>query len=200
MRSDTVPGLEVALGFGAALIGASGALLGAWLSGRHQVELEHKRWERARHDAAADARARAIGSLTEHLAAALHTIVWFTFAARWRAELFAEQAIVDYDAEMRTHFTNVIQSLVGVAYHDISAYRELEPLVRNIWSLDGRVAIPAAAYWSNPQKARTEIASVFEEADSLEVQLPELILGVLRQGEAAPREQADMASESATEA
>jgi hypothetical protein len=194
-----VPGLEVALGFGAALIGAGGALIGAWLSGRHQAELEHKKWERAQEDAAREARARAIENLTQHLAAALHTIVWFTFAARSRAELFAEQTIVDYDADMRAHFTNVIQSLVGVAHLDMSAYLRLEQLVHTVWRLDGKVAAYAAAYWSNPQKARTEIASAFAEADHLEVRLPKLFVAVL-QGEAAPREQADTASQSAKDA
>lgn len=195
-----MPGLEVALGFGAALIGASGALIGAWLSGRHQAELEHEKWERARKDAEDEARARAIGNLTESLAAALHTVVWFTFAARWRAELFDEQAIVDYDAEMRTHFTTVIQSLVSVARHDMPAYRELAPLVSEVWVLDGRVAISAAAYWSDPEKARTEIASIFDAADDLEIHLPKRIIPLIRKRDGAPREQVDTASKSVPDA
>ena len=146
--------MEFALGIVAALIGASGAFAGAWLSGRHERQLEHERWANTRQDAADDARAAAVTELTKHLAAASQTITWFTTGAAMRSQLFSEQTITNYDTDMRTHLTATIQGLVAVAHRDEAAFRTLEQLVREVWSLDWQVASETAVYWSDPEAAR----------------------------------------------
>lgn len=182
--------MEFALGILAALIGASGAFTGAWLSGRHERQLEQERWRRSRQDVADDARAAAVGELTRHLAAATQTIAWFTSSARMRERLFTEQTIIDYDTEMRARLGATIESLVVVAHHDEEAYRELEELTKNVWALDWKVAAYASTYWSDPEKARNEIMSVVTEATSLAVSLPRRIVGVLQRTEREPQDPA----------
>jgi hypothetical protein len=172
--------MEFALGILAALIGASGAFAGAWLSGRHERQLEHERWARTRQDSADDARAAAVTELTKHLASALQTITWFTTGAGMRSQLFSEQTITNYDTDMRTHLTATIQGLVAVAHRDEAAFRTLEQLVREVWRLDWQVASEAAVFWSDPEAARTNILGVSRTAIDLEQSLPQRIVDVLR--------------------
>jgi hypothetical protein len=161
--------VEFALRILAALIGATGAFAGTWLSGRHERQLEHERWERTRLDAANDARATAITELTKNLAAAAHALTWFTWAAEFRAQLFTEQTVIDYDTEIRAHLVAVIQSLVAVAHRDEGAFRTLVEIAKEVWVLDGAVGIDAAAYWTNSDNARTKVASYLSAAVQLEV-------------------------------
>jgi hypothetical protein len=171
--------MEFALGILAALIGASGAFAGAWLSHRQERELEHERWERTRLDEAEDARAAAVVELTRHVAAALQTITWFAAAARMRAHVFNEQSIIDYDTAMRVHLGATVESLVAVAHQDKAAFLTLEQLANEAWELDGRVANYAAAYWTDAEGARTTIGGVQSEAYDLERRLPHRIVDVL---------------------
>jgi hypothetical protein len=157
--------LEVALGLAAALVGASGALVGTWLSGRHAGRLEHEKWLRSRMDAAANARAEAIQGLTQHLADAAQTITWFTYAATNRP--FTEQTISDYDVEMRGHLGAVMQGLVAVAHHDVTAFRVLDQLASEVWALDGRVAGLSARFWTDPKRAREAIGAELKHAYAL---------------------------------
>jgi hypothetical protein len=186
--------MEFALGILAALIGASGAFAGAWLSGRHERQLEQERWRRSREDAAEDARAAAVEELTKHVATAMQNITWFTAAAQMRAEIFTEQTIIDYDTDMRTELAATIQSLVAVAHHDKDAYDALERLVRDVWQLDWRVASEAASYWSDPEEARKAISSAVGQATALEMALPHRIVEVLHRGQRAEREPHDLSS------
>ena len=172
--------MEFALGIFAALIGASGAFAGAWLSGRHERQLEHERWARTRQDSADDARAAAITELTKHLASATQTITWFTTGAGMRSQLFSERTITDYDTEMLTHLKATIQSLVAVAHRDEAAFRTLEQLVREVWRLDWEVARGAAVFWSDPEAARTNVLGASQTAMDLEQSLPSRIVDVLR--------------------
>jgi hypothetical protein len=186
--------MEFALGILAALIGASGAFVGAWLSGRHERQLEQERWRRSRDDAAGDARAAAVEELTKHLASAMQNITWFTAAAQMRAQIFTEQTIVDYDTDMRAELAATIQSLVAVAHHDKDAFEALEQLARDVWQLDWRVASDAASYWSDPEEARQAISSAVSQATALEMALPHRIVEVLHGGQRAEREQHDLSS------
>jgi hypothetical protein len=163
----------------AALIGATGAFAGAWLSGRHERKLEHERWLRARQEEAEDARGAAVVELTTHLAAALQTIVWFAAAARMREQRFTEQTILDYDADMRRHLTSTIQSLVGVSHRDAAAFQALDRLAQEIWELDGYMAGHAAGYWTNPNAAREQIGALLPQSYELERRLPHRIAGIL---------------------
>lgn len=178
--------MEFALGIVAALIGASGAFTGAWLSGRHERELEQERWFRSRQDAAEDARAAAVCELTKDLAAAVQGITWFTASAEMREHLFTEQTIIDYDTEMRARLAATIEGLVAVAHQDAEAYGKLAELTANVWELDWRVAQSASTYWSNPEKARNDIRSVTSEATALQNSLPRRIVGVLQRADPEP--------------
>jgi hypothetical protein len=158
--------------------------VGAWLSGRHERQLEHERWLRARREEAEDARGEAVVELTTHLAAALQTIVWFAAAAGMREQRFTEQTILDYDAAMRRHLTSTIQGLVGVAHRDPAAFRALEKLAQEVWELDARMASRAGGYWTNPNDARVKISDMLVESYELERSLPHRIVGVLEGTEA----------------
>jgi hypothetical protein len=186
--------MEFALGIVAALIGASGAFVGAWLSGRHERQLEQERWRRSRDDAAQDARASAVEELTKHVASAMQNITWFTAAAQMRAPLFTEQTIIDYDTDMRAELAATIQSLVSVAYHDKEAFDALEQLVQDVWRLDWQVASDAASYWSNPEATREAISGAVGQATTLEMALPQRIVEVLHRGQGAEHEPHDLSS------
>jgi hypothetical protein len=171
--------MEFALGILAALIGASGAFVGAWLSGRHERELEQERWRHTRQDSAEDARAAAVTELTKHLASAVQTITWFTSGAGMRSQLFTAETITAYDTDMRAHLTATIQGLIAVAHRDEAAFHTLEELVKEVWALDWQVASDAADFWSDPEAARTKISGATGRATTLEQSLPHRIVDVL---------------------
>jgi hypothetical protein len=181
--------VEFALGILAALIGAGGAFAGAWLSGRHERQLEQERWRRGHTDAADDARAAAITELTTHLASATQTITWFTTGAEMRPKLFTEKAITDYDTEIRTHLTGTIQGLVAVAHRDVAAFQALEQLAREVWRLDWQVAQATATFWEDPEDARTRVRGRMADAIELEMTLPHRVVNVLRPDQVADEEQ-----------
>jgi len=178
--------VEFALGLLAALIGATGALTGAWLAGRHQAQLERDKWQRAREDTAKDARAAAITELTRDMAAALQSIVWFMYAAGKRASNFNAQTIFDYDAEMRSHFTATMQGLVNLAHHDDVAFRALDQLATEIWDLDSKVSAEAANFSRNEDEVRTNLYDLLEPAYELMRSLPVRIVGVLQRDRDSP--------------
>jgi hypothetical protein len=183
-----------ALGILAALIGASGAFAGAWLSGRHERRLEQERWRRSREDAAEDARAAAVEELTKHLAAAMQNITWFTSTAHMREQIFTEQTIVNYDTDMRAELAATIQSLVAVAYHDRGAFEALEQVARDVWQLDWQVASDAASFWKSPDEARSAISSAVTQASALEMALPRRIVEILGGGRRAERQPQGLSS------
>lgn len=111
-------------------------------------------------------------------------MVWFTAAAHMRAHLFTEQTIIGYDSDMRAHLTATVQSLVGVASHDVEAFRELEQLAKEVWNLDGYLAKLAADYWDDAEEVRTKIGLALRDAYELQEALPHRIVGVLRPGNA----------------
>jgi hypothetical protein len=150
------------------------------LSGRHERQLEQQRWLQTRRKEAEDARASAIGELTRHLAAGTHAMVWFTAAANMRAPLFAEQTIINYDSDMRTHLSAVVESLVAVASQDADAFRELEILAKRVWDLDGRLAELSKDYWDDREAVRARIASHLGETYDLQRGLPFEIVKVLQ--------------------
>ena len=172
--------MEFALGILAALIGASGAFVGAWLSGRHERQLEQERWQHDRSESAEDARASAVTELTKHLASAMQTITWFTTGAEMRP--FTEETIRDYDAEIRTHLNGTIQGLVAIAHRDEAAFQALEQLAREVWALDWRVASDAGGYWEDPEATRIQISAASRTAIALEQSLPHRIVDVLYRG------------------
>ncbi len=141
--------------------------------------MEREKWERSRQDAAADARAAAIGELSRHLAAALQTIVWFLYAAGQRKTVFDAQSITAYDTDMRAHLTATMESLVAVAHQDASAYRLLDDLAEEVWRLDTDVANRAAAFWDDPDAARASLYQLLGPSYSVMRALPRRIVAVL---------------------
>jgi hypothetical protein len=179
LRTYYRPDIEFLLGILAALIGAGGAFGGAWLSRRHERQLEQDRWWHERQDTAEDARAAAIGELTRHLASVLQTISWFTADASIRAPLFGEQTILRYDAEISGEISSTTEALISVAYRDAVAFRTLERLVNEAYVLDWKVASQAAMHWADPEQTRVHISSMRDEANALAEALPRRIVDVL---------------------
>jgi hypothetical protein len=171
--------VDFALGLTAALIGAAGVLAGTWLGGRHQVRLEREKWERSRDDAASDARAAAIGALTRHLAAALQAIVWFVWGAESRGPLFDQAIVVEYDAEMRTHFTAIIEGIVEVAHHDPVAFDALDGLAGEVFDFESKVSRHVARYLTDPEKVPPQFGALLNESYELTRGLPHRIVKVL---------------------
>ncbi len=181
--------MEIALGLIAALVGAAGALVGTWLSGRHATRLEYERWARSRADAAADARAAAISGLTKPLASSLQQIVWLAYGAESRGPLFDEKEIVEYDLAMRSHLTAIAQGLVEVAHRDREAYRGLDRVAQEITRLDAALSGRLAPYLENPDAGPPAIKDIGDEAYALLRGLPGEVVGVLYRGsERGPRD------------
>jgi hypothetical protein len=140
-----------------ALLGIVSALVGGYFAGRRQAQLEHHREARL-----------AVAELTRSMSVAAHTISWFTWKAKHRAQLLTQSDAREYDDDMKTLFPALTGALAVVAAFSPAAYKRAREVADDLYSLDERVADAATAVLTQQENASAALADLHPEARRLE--------------------------------
>jgi hypothetical protein len=150
----------------AALIALVAGLAGGFIAGKQQSTLEYQKWQRGRADDLAKEARLAVAELTKSLGAATHTMAWLTWTARNRPKHLTRQAIQNYDEEMHKLFPSISGSLSLVSALSEPLYRQMEPLVEKVYSLDEQIALAATECIEQPEGAADLLGRYHAEVSS----------------------------------
>jgi hypothetical protein len=171
-------------------IGAIAGIAGSALTARHQRLLERDRVRSARMDELIKAERQALLELTQLLAIGTQAIAWLAWAATAESTERLREEIGTYDARMRDLLPKLLASEVAAASLSDESFRRIDPLVRELISLDTVVGTAAAGFEENVDEATRSLAGAKQRAVDLSERSVDEVRTLLR-GAAAVTEAAD---------
>jgi hypothetical protein len=129
-----------------ALVALISGLIGGYLTGKRQAALELQKWKRGRADDHAKEARLAVAELTRNLGAATHSMGWLAWNARHRAKYLQADDIKNYDREMHELFPSITGSLAVVSALSKALFKEMEPIVKQVYHLDEQIAHAGTLY------------------------------------------------------
>lgn len=147
-----------------ALVGAIAGLVGGYLAGRRQSQLEYKKWVRAREDDLAKEARLAVADFTRKLAAATHSIVWLAWKARFRPFEVRQQDISTYDEEMHKLIPEIVGTLVVISALNKELYDRMNPLAREFYELENLMADTAPGLLDSSRTHTNKIETIHNKA------------------------------------
>ncbi len=78
---------------------------------------------------------------------------WLVWKAKYAPHEFGVESIADYNEEMHESLAEVVGDLAVVSALDPEIYARMLPLARELFVLDGQVALSAAAYSLDPTES-----------------------------------------------
>lgn len=129
-----------------ALLALISGLVGGYWTGKRQTALEFQKWKRGRADDHAKEARLAVAELTRNLGAATHSMGWLAWNARHRAKYLQADDIKTYDREMHELFPSITGALAVVSALSKALFKEMEPIVRQVYHLDEEIAHAGTLY------------------------------------------------------
>lgn len=161
-----------------ALVGAISGLVGGYLAGRRQSQLEYNKWIRTREDDLAKEARLAVADLTRKLATATHGIVWLAWKAVNRPNDVTQQDISAYDDEMHKLIPDIVGALAVVSALNKDLYYKMNPLVSQFYELDGQLAFYIPSFRDSSKLQVDEIRKIYERAYILNRELTQKVTEV----------------------
>jgi hypothetical protein len=161
-------------------IGAIAGIVGSTLAARHQITIERERARAARMDELIKAERQALLDLTQLLATGTQAIAWLAWAAIAQPADLMRREIETYDARMRELLPRLLASEAAAASLSDHAFERIDPLVRELISLDTKVGTAAAGFDDNADEARQRIAAVKKAAVDLSERSVDEVRALLR--------------------
>jgi len=190
---DVAQALGIVLG---GVLAAMGAMLGAWMSGRHQSELEERKWLRQREDALVETVRSDIRQLALKMGAAAHSMCWITWLAV-ETDLSVDDAkarFADYDREMHLLLPEIMGLMPALSTLEPKLFEELDQLAHMIFSLDARVAKAGSMFKQNPPLPQWvgDLPQLQKESAMLVSQLPRKVADIVNKVIAERTSKADL--------
>ncbi|MBK8468334.1 MAG: hypothetical protein WAR57_01050 [Candidatus Phosphoribacter sp.] len=148
-------------------IGAAAGILGSALTARHQRLLEYERMRSARVDELARAERQALLELLQLLATGTQAVAWLAWAATSQSSARLREEIESYDARMRELLPKLLAAEAAAASLSAEAFDRIDPLVRELISLDTAVGTAAATFDDNADEATRSLAGAKPRAVEL---------------------------------
>lgn len=171
--------MDALVGLLAAAIGALSALIGSYLAGRQQAQLEYRKWLRTRADDVAKELGTAVAETMRKLAIGGQAITWLTWQADFRPHTINEQVISEYDAKMASLHPEIQSSLILVSAMSNELYKDLAPLMSQMYVLDAQVSFEASKISANPDEAVRGIARYRQAAHDQQISLPDRVVDIM---------------------
>lgn len=152
----------------AAIIGALAGLLAGYLAGRQASRLEYEK--ETRHASAQVARG---------IGAAIHTISWLTWRAKFQPQHLSVEHVDAFDRDMHSLYPELTGSLALVAALDMKIYDRLREVVDEVYALDVRVAESTTPVRDGTKGAAALVAAHHGEAQALERSLMKDLEGLM---------------------
>jgi len=167
----------------AALIALLSGLIGGYFAGKRTSALEYQKWWRGRTDDLAKEARLAAAELTRNLGAATHAMAWLTWPARNSPQQLTAKNVENYNEEMHKIFPVISGSLAVVSALSESVYREMEPLVEQIYKLDEQIALAGTRFIENPAGGAGLLGKYHEEVSSYSQSLNGRVADILQKKE-----------------
>lgn len=165
-----------------AVIGAGASILGGWLAGWRQSELERTKWERSRVDIVHTETRAALAALAKDLAAIAHSIMWATYKAPLTPE-FTEDDLAKYESEYHNKVSDLVGAQMLVAALDHKLFSRVTPLVSEAIELGGDAYVGLRAVVENPiMGADAALAETNAKALALIKKIPGELANTLQTG------------------
>ena len=148
---------EALVALGAALIGATAGLGGAYVQGRQQRRLDEVRLAEQRRVARDERERLAVADLARSLSRVLQLMNWFTWEAEHRPARVNQEWVDRYDAEMKALLPEVMGHIATVAALSAAIFRAFDPLVSDAIDLDARIGVAASGVADDADGARAAI-------------------------------------------
>lgn len=161
-------------------IGAAAGIAGSALTARHQRLLEYERMRSARLDELARAERQALLELLQLLAIGTQAVAWLAWAATAQSSTRLREEIASYDARMRELLPKLLASEAAAASLSDEAFDRIDPLVRELISLDTAVGTAAATFENNPDEATQSLAGAKPRAVELSERSVDEVRALLR--------------------
>jgi hypothetical protein len=158
---------EALVALGAAAIGATAGLLGAFISARQQRRLDEVRFLQERRAEDNKNERLAVAELARALSRVLQTMNWFTWEADNRPSRVTVEWVDQYDADMKTLLPDLMGAIAIVAALSEPIYRAFDPLVSEAFDLDARIGKAASNLATDAAATRDQIGSLKEPAFTL---------------------------------
>ncbi len=187
---DLSPILPGVLGFLGVIVGAAMSFFGLSRQAKSQERMERNRWQRdaelqalERDQARADRHGQevrlAAADFAKLMAKAAHSMAWVTWVARNAADHFSSRLVEEHNRRMDSLYSEMMATQILLATLSPKLYRQMWPLAETVRHLDGEIARQSLPL-SLPDLGRTWL-----EVHRLERELPETVLGLLRQDAAS---------------
>jgi hypothetical protein len=174
------------LGLIGSLLGALVAFLTLHLQAKSQAQLEQAKWARSRGDEEVkrvearedDARKEirlAAADLSKKIAVAAHSMTWVLWIARHDSDNFSRKLLDEHDLRMNNLYAEIVAAQVVVAALDERIYRRTQPLISQIYELDGVIAKLATRL----PDSLASLGVLWERSRKFEEDLPGAFLGML---------------------
>lgn len=177
---DTVSMDATLAGLVGTAIGAVAGIMGSALTARHQRQLERERMRSARMDELIKAERQALLELTQLLATGTQAIAWLAWAATAQSAELLREEIASYDARMRELLPKLLGSEAAAASLSDEAFERIDPLVRELISLDTEVGTAAAGFEANADEATRSLAGAKHRAVELSERSVDEVRALLR--------------------
>lgn len=158
---------EALVALGAALIGASAGLLGAYVQGRQQRGLDELRLAEQRRIDRRERERLAVADLAGSLSRLLQLMNWFTWEAEHRPARVTPEWVDRYDEEMKALLPVAMGHIAAVAALSAPIFRAFDPLVSDAIDLDARIGVAASGVPDDPEVARRAIGEFKDPAFAL---------------------------------
>ena len=161
-------------------IGAAAGIAGSALTAHHQRLLEYERMRSARMDELARAERQALLDLLQLLAIGTQAVAWLAWAATAQSSARLREEIESYDARMRELLPKLLASEAAAASLSDGAFDRIDPLVRELISLDTAVGTAAATFENNADEATRSLAGAKPRAVELSERSVDEVRALLR--------------------
>jgi hypothetical protein len=161
-------------------VGAAAGIVGSALTARHQRLLEYERMRSARMDELARAERQALLELLQLLATGTQAVAWLAWAATVQSSTRLGEEIESYDARMRELLPKLLASEAAAASLSDEAFDRIDPLVRELISLDTAVGTAAATFENNADDATRSLAGAKPRAVELSERSVDEVRALLR--------------------
>lgn len=173
----------------AAIAGLIGAGLGAvasttasMIATLQQTRSERERTRAARADEALRTEREALVQLCELLATGTQAIAWLGWAAKVQPQEVLLQEMQTYDTRMRELIPRLLAAEVAAASVSDDAFDRVDPLVRELITLDTRVGTVTAAFDRDREQAKQHLAEAKDAANDLSDRSVTQVRALLRGG------------------
>lgn len=163
-----------------AFIGAVAGIIGGGLTARKHARLERDKWKRNINDTFRSELRTCIRELTTKIAAAIHSMCWLCWLAKFGADRLTQEQIDQYDNEIHTLLPQITGYHAVMASMDFRAYELFKPLISEIIQLDDKIGQASLIFKPGNSASAKHLADLHLDYLDLETKISRVVSEAVR--------------------